>query len=364
MSKFFEKFVRPILFKLPAETAHEIGIGLLETGFGSAAARRIASNEKRIEFPYEVERFGLKFKNPIGIAAGFDKNARVVDQLEGLGFGFVETGTVTLRPQPGNEKPRMFRLPAEEALINRLGFNNDGAAVVAERLSKIDRRCPVGVNIGKNKDVPNEEAVENYVSTLEIVHPVAEYVAVNISSPNTPDLRELQRSENLDHLLSSLQKRNDELGTKPLLVKIAPDLSESEIKEIVDICSQYSISGMIATNTTISREGLSSKEVSEIGAGGLSGRPLTARSTEVIATIFRHSRGKMPVIGVGGIFNSADAFEKVAAGACLLQAYTGFIYGGPSFATDITSGLAQMLEREGFSSWEQAVGCRSEYKNV
>ncbi|NOT49223.1 MAG: quinone-dependent dihydroorotate dehydrogenase, partial [Acidobacteria bacterium] len=254
MSKLFERFIRPALFKLNAESAHDAGIAVLRLGLGSETAQRSASRKYRGRFPFAVERFGLKFDNPIGIAAGFDKNARVVNQLASLGFGFVEVGTITLHPQPGNEKPRMFRLPEDEALINRLGFNNDGAKVVVERLSKLDRKCIVGVNIGKNKNVPNDEAVENYLATFEYVHPAADYVAVNISSPNTPNLRELQRTENLDELLGALQKRNLELGLKPLLVKIAPDLSDSEVESIVIVCRKHKVAGMIATNTTISRE--------------------------------------------------------------------------------------------------------------
>ncbi len=203
-----------MLFRLDAETAHEAGMSFLRSGLGTEAAQRIAYKLYGYEFPYEIERFGLKFRNPIGVAAGFDKNALVVNQLASLGFGFVEVGTVTFRPQSGNEKPRMFRLPQDGALINRLGFNNDGAEAVAERLSRLDRKCAVGVNIGKNRDVPNEEAVENYLATFDLVHPVADYITVNISSPNTPNLRELQRAENLDELLGSLQNRNRELGVE------------------------------------------------------------------------------------------------------------------------------------------------------
>lgn len=360
MSKLFEKLLRPMLFGLDAETAHEAGMGFLRSGLSSKTAQRVAYSYYGYEFPYEIERFGLKFKNPLGIAAGFDKNALVVNQLASLGFGFVEVGTVTLRPQPGNEKPRMFRLPQDGALINRLGFNNEGAELVAKRLSKLDRNCVVGVNIGKNKDVPNEEAVENYLATFELVHPVADYVAVNISSPNTPNLRQLQRAENLDDLLGSLQKRNRELGLKPLLVKVAPDLDEAEIEAAVDVCRRHEASGMIATNTTISREGLRTPNSAKIGAGGLSGRPLAQRATEIIASIYRYSEGTMPVIGVGGIFTAADAFDKITAGALLLQAYTGFVYCGPSFARELNRGLADLLSREGFNTIDEAVGSRAE----
>ncbi len=360
MSKLFEKIVRPALFGLDAETAHEFGIKALETGLDSAPAQRLARSRYLFDFPWEVERFGLKFQNPIGIAAGFDKNGRVVNQLASLGFGFVEVGTVTFRPQAGNEKPRMFRLPQDEALINRLGFNNEGAQAVAERLACLDRRCVVGVNIGKNKDVPNEEAVENYLAAFDVVHPVADYIAVNISSPNTPNLRELQRAESLDELLSSLQSRNRELGSKSLLVKIAPDLTDDEIESAVDVCRQHEVSGMIATNTTTSRKGLKTEDLGRIGAGGLSGRPVAVRSTAVISKIFRYSSGKMPIIGVGGVFGPEDAFEKVLAGACLIQAYTGFVYNGTSFAKSVNSGLVELLKKGGFRDLDSAIGSKAD----
>lgn len=356
MSKLFEKLVRPMLFGLEAETAHNVAVTALKTGLSSAAAQRIAERKYEYHFPFPVERFGLTFKNPLGVAAGFDKNGVVVNHLASLGFGFVEVGTVTLRPQPGNDKPRLFRLPKDQALINRLGFNNEGAEAIARRLARLKRKCIVGVNIGKNKDVPNEEAVDNYLATLEIIHPVADYIAVNISSPNTPALRDLQRPENLDDLLGSLQARNRELGMKPLLVKIAPDLADHEIEDAVAVCRQHAVSGMIATNTTVSRAEVLTPNVSDIGPGGLSGRPLFARSNKVISKVYCFSDGKMPIIGVGGIFNAKDAFEKIAAGACLLQAYTGFIYGGPSFARDVNDGLARLLEKGGFANLDDAVG--------
>lgn len=360
MSFLWEKLVRPVLFRLDAETAHEIGIKALAKGL----ARPFAD---RTDFPgLSTDRFGLKFKNPLGIAAGFDKNGIAVNQLASLGFGFVEVGTVTFEPQTGNEKPRMFRLPEDKALINRLGFNNHGAETVAKRLTQIERKCVVGVNIGKNKTVPSEEAVENYLNSFDLVHRVADYIAINISSPNTPNLRELQKAENLEELLSALQKRNQEIsgnslkgGTqslKPILVKIAPDLSESEIEAAVDICQRYEISGIIATNTTISREGLKTKDPASFGAGGLSGKPLAKRSNEVISTIFRYSKGNLPIIGVGGIFTAEAAFEKISAGASLFQAYTGFIYGGPSFAQTVNEGLAELLKKKGFDGVDDAIG--------
>ena len=336
------------MFGLDAERAHEIGIKALEMGLASPFY-----SDAGLEGFGVVERFGLKFANPLGLAAGFDKNGVAIEQLSSLGFGFVEVGTVTYEPQPGNPKPRLFRLPEDQALINRLGFNNDGAAAVAERLRKINRACVVGVNIGKNKDVPNEEATENYLKVFDAVHPVGDYVAVNISSPNTPNLRELQKADNLEELLAALVLRNNNLGRKPLLVKIAPDLSEAEIEAIVDICLRHQIDGIIATNTTISRTRLRSN-IDE--AGGLSGKPLEARSNEVISQIYQYSKGNLPIIGVGGIFTAEDAFAKIAAGASLIQAYTGFVYGGPSFASDVTTGLAAILKERGFASLDEAVG--------
>ncbi|CAN5203805.1 quinone-dependent dihydroorotate dehydrogenase [soil metagenome] len=355
MSLLWKKLVRPVMFRLDAEKAHDLGMAALRSGL---AAKLGLSGEQTVESPKvygELVRFGLKFENPMGLAAGFDKNGVAVEQLAELGFGFVEVGTVTFEPQPGNPKPRLFRLPAEKALINRLGFNNDGAAAVAERLKKLDRkRCIVGVNIGRNKEVANDQAVENYLNTFDRVSPFADYVAVNVSSPNTPDLRDLQRSVNLDALLRAIRQRNG--GRVPLLVKIAPDLSEADIESIVDICLSLGIAGIIATNTTISREGITPADTTRIGAGGLSGKPLERRSTEVVSTIYRHAKGQIPIIGVGGIFDAHDAFNKVAAGASLVQAYTGFVYGGPGFAREINRGLAAILREKGFRSLDEAVG--------
>ncbi len=356
MSKLFKNLVRPLLFCLDPETAHHAGIRLLQDALATKFAQRIAHRKYGYETSYPIERFGLKFKNPLGVAAGFDKNGVIVNQLAALGFGFVEVGTVTLRPQIGNEKPRIFRLPLDRALINRLGFNNEGAEVVAERLSGLDRRCIVGVNIGKNKDVPNEEAVENYLGTFELVHPVADYIAINISSPNTPNLRELQRPESLDELLRPIQDRNRELGLKPLLVKVAPDLDDPELAAVVDVCRLHGAAGIIATNTTISREGLNTREPERFGHGGLSGRPLLRRSNEVVSKIYELSGGEMPIIGVGGIFTGDDAFEKVVSGASLVQAYTGFVYRGPSFALDLNARLATLMEQAGFATLDDAVG--------
>ena len=356
MAGIYDNIIRPVVFGLDAETAHEIGIEALRLGLSSEFAQRIASRRFSTQEFEGVERFGLKFANPLGVAAGFDKNGVVVNQLASLGFGFVEVGTVTHLPQKGNEKPRLFRLPADKALMNRLGFNNDGAAAVAGRLKKLDKRCIVGVNIGRNKDVSNDEAVENYLASFDLVHDVADYVAINISSPNTPDLRELQRGDHLEELLRAVQEQNREKGPKPILVKIAPDLTEGDIELIVDTCLRHDVAGLIATNTTVSRENLRTPGVEKLGAGGLSGGPIAGRSNEVIASVFRHSKGKLPVIGVGGIFTAADAFAKIAAGASLLQAYTGFVYTGPGFARVVNNGLADILKNKGFATIDEAVG--------
>ena len=382
MAFLWETFVRPAIFRMEAEPAHELGMKALRSGF---AAPFYADASSFGVGP--VRRFGLEFANPIGIAAGFDKNAVAVNQLASLGFGFVEVGTVTYKPQLGNPKPRMFRLPDDKALINRLGFNNEGAAAVAKRLEGLERKCVVGINIGKNKNVPIEEATENYLATYRLLQPLADYVAVNVSSPNTPNLRELQKSENLDELLGVLQDANWDRGgnaianeqgagdplsaeppsdmllggrlparPKPLLVKIAPDLTEAEIEAAVDICRKHDVAGIIATNTTIGRDELRTPNVQSIGAGGLSGRPLSQMSTAVISTIYKYSKGKLPIIGVGGVFNAHDAFNKIAAGAALVQAYTGFIYAGPTFAQEVNEGLAKILKERGLSSVDDAVG--------
>ncbi len=355
MSMLWKMLIRPLMFRLDAERAHEIGMTALRSGVAEKLGLVGSSAPESAAAFGTIERFGLKFENPLGLAAGFDKNGVAVEQLAKVGFGFVEVGTVTFEPQPGNPKPRIFRLPEQRALVNRLGFNNDGAIALAERLTKIDRkRCVVGVNIGRNKEVANDDAVGNYLQTFDLVSPLADYIAVNVSSPNTPDLRDLQRPEYLENLIGALQERND--GRCPLLVKIAPDLSEAEIEKIVDICLRLDIAGIIATNTTISREAVKEADAAAIGSGGLSGKPLEKQSNSVISTIYRYSRGKLPIVGVGGIFTAEDAFRKIAAGASLIQAYTGFVYEGPSFARDVINGLARLIDKNGFSSLDESVG--------
>lgn len=363
MSKIYENLLRPLLFRASAETAHEIGIKSLEKSLASKAARDFVRAKFSGAHFGEIVRFGLKFANPLGVAAGFDKNGRAVNQLAALGFGFVEVGTVTYEAQAGNAKPRLFRLPDDGALINRLGFNNEGTLKVVERLKNLRRECVIGINIGKNKDVANDAAIENYLQSFDLVHGIADYVAVNVSSPNTPHLRELQKAENLEELLGALQTRNAELNVKnrktlPLLVKIAPDLSAPEIDAIVDVALRLNLAGIIATNTTISRNNLQTNktEIERVGAGGLSGAPLKNRSNEVIKQIYKNSNGKLTIVGVGGISNAADAFEKIAAGASLLQSYTGFVYGGVTFARDVNFGLAELLRENEFKHLDEAVG--------
>lgn len=351
----WEKILRPVAFRLEPERAHDIGIDLLAKSniFSRVLADRFLNPG---DWP-PLERFGVRFSNPIGLAAGFDKNAVAVAQLAALGFGFVEIGTVTLNPQPGNPKPRLFRLEEDKALINRMGFNNQGAETIAGRLAKLKRNCPIGINIGRNKDVANEMATENYVRTFQRLAPYADYVAINVSSPNTPDLRKLQAAESLDDLLSAISAANRALtNPKPLLIKVSPDLSRGEVTEIADVCLRQGVSGIIATNTTISRESLRTPAGKIPPDGGLSGKPLRTLANRVISTLYRYAGRRLAIIGVGGIMSAEDAFEKIVAGASLLQVYTGFVYGGPSFPADLSRGLLELVQRRGFASLEEAVG--------
>jgi len=286
--------------------------------------------------------WGITFPNPVGLAAGFDKDARFTDSLACLGFGFIEIGTVTPRPQPGNPQPRLFRLPADKALINRMGFNNGGAAAAAERLKKRKAHVIIGGNIGKNKDTPNEQATDDYEKAFLALYDVVDYFVVNVSSPNTPGLRALQDKEPLTQLLSHLQQLNREKGKrKPLLLKIAPDLTNEQLDDIIEIVRNTALDGIVSSNTTISREGLATPpdEVAAIGMGGLSGAPLKNRATEVVKYLHSRSNGTIPIIASGGIFTAADAQEKLDAGASLVQVYTGFIYEGPAIAKNICSGI-------------------------
>ena len=352
----YRSLVRPILFRLPPETAHELALHSLSLLPARLLARHSSNPSLR------VERFGLSFPNPVGLAAGFDKNGIALRPLAALGFGFIEAGTVTYHPQPGNPRPRLFRLSEDQALINRAGFNNHGAAAFVQRVKQHRPDCVLGVSIGKSKVTPIEDATEDYLKSFELVHEVADYIAVNVSSPNTPQLRELQQSQQLTSLLSALQARNRELQKPlPLLVKLSPDLEHSDLEMIVDVANRLQIDGFIATNTTVSRRGLrtDAKRVAACGEGGLSGKPLANRATRMIAELYQLTGGRIPLIGVGGIFNADDAWEKITAGASLVQLYTGFIYQGPNIARKINDGLVHILAREGFASLDAAVGCRA-----
>ena len=364
----YTSILRPILFRLPAESVHEFALHSLSTALGSKAARGMVARRFEREPFGPLSRFGLKFRNPVGLAAGFDKNGTAAQALAALGFGFIEVGSVTNKAQPGNPRPRLFRLPDDRALINRAGFNNCGATELAENIRRHRPDCVVGVNIGKSRDVPVEDAMADYLASFDAVYDVADYIAINVSSPNTPNLRELQRPEMLEDLLTGLQHRNDELAhrhalseRKPLLLKIAPDLTEGEIESIVTVASNQNIAGIIATNTTVRRESLrtSPGEIEACGEGGLSGAPLREPANKVIRMIYRLTNGKLPIIGVGGIFTAADGWEKICAGASLIQLYTGFIYEGPGVARRINEGLAEILKSEGFASLDEAVGCRA-----
>jgi dihydroorotate dehydrogenase len=307
----------------------------------------------RIMFDYrhpELERrlFGLSFRNPVGLAAGFDKDAEFIDEFDAFGFGFIEIGTITPLAQPGNPKPRLFRLPSDEALINRMGFNNEGVESAVLKLKNRNRNILVGGNIGKNKLTPNEEAIRDYEICFESLFEYVDYFVVNVSSPNTPDLRELQEKESLKALLHRLLIRNRKKKMpRPILLKIAPDLSERQLDDIVEIVEELQIDGIIATNTTISRENLKQphEDIEKLGSGGLSGRPLRTKSTEIIRYIRQRSQSHIPIIGVGGIDGPEEAIEKLKAGADLLQIYTGFIYKGPSVIKKINKAIIKFQRK-------------------
>jgi dihydroorotate dehydrogenase len=342
----YKHLAKPLLFKLDAERAHHLIFDNLKRAALLPGTTALLRSLYHYQHPgLERELFGLKFPNPVGLAAGFDKNAVLTDELAALGFGFVEIGTVTPRSQPGNPQPRLFRLPADEALINRMGFNNDGAEAVAARLrQRHDRRLIIGGNIGKNKDTPNEQAGDDYVAAFKALADVVDYFVVNVSSPNTPGLRQLQDKEPLIKLLQQVQEVNQARPTpRPLLLKIAPDLTDAQLDDILDIARETRLSGLVATNTTIARPATlrtATPAVAAYGAGGLSGRPLRARATEVIRYLHQRSQGSLPIIGAGGIHSAHDAQEKLAAGASLVQLYTGFIYEGPGLVKKINQMLA------------------------
>ncbi len=357
--------LRPFLFTLPAETAHHFGTGLLDLSLAPPPLRSLVRSTFAVDDPaLAIERFGIHFPNPVGLAAGFDKTGELFNALGALGFGYVEIGTVTALGQPGNPKPRLFRLPDDRALLNRMGFNNPGAEAVAARLRKTRIEPVLGINLGKSKATPLDEAASDYLRSLELLEPFARYLVVNVSSPNTPGLRQLQDAAPLRELLRALRTRAGELAAarggpaRPILLKIAPDLTDPQIDEAVGIAREEGIVGVIATNTTVSREGLRTPavRVEALGAGGISGAPVRARARQVVSRIWATTGGAMPIVGVGGIFTADDAWEMIRAGASLVQLYTGFIYRGPLVAREICLGLRERLKREGFRTLPEAVG--------
>lgn len=327
----YKSFIRPLLFQMNAEQAHHVTFKAIKIGFKIPGVQSIVNGLFGSLQGKHKTVMGLRFKNPIGLAAGFDKDAKLYNELGAFGFGFIEIGTLTPKAQPGNPKPRLFRLVKDEAVINRMGFNNGGLDQAVVRLSEKKTDLIIGGNIGKNKDTPNDQAISDYLLGLEALHPVVDYFVVNVSSPNTPNLRELQEKEPLKELLKAVQEKNNVLGAKPLLLKIAPDLTTGQLDDIIEIINELELSGVVATNTTISRDGLQTDtaQVKAIGAGGLSGKILASRSTEVVKYLRRHLDPAVAIIAVGGIFTGADAQEKIDAGADLVQVWTGFLYEGP-----------------------------------
>jgi dihydroorotate dehydrogenase len=338
---FYQYFVKPLLFLMAPERAHDVVASGLRfvmkiPGLSAVISWMYVYSDPRLARTV----FGIHFPNPVGLAAGFDKNAKLIDEFAALGFGFIEVGTVTPKGQEGNPTPRLFRLPADAALINRMGFNNEGLEAMKKRLLARQSKVIVGGNLGKNKVTPNEHAEEDYCSGFEALYEVVDYFVVNVSSPNTPNLRALQEKEPLKKLLVRLQALN---GTKPkpkpILLKIAPDLTNEQLDDVIEIVLETQLAGVIATNTTLSREGLQAPEHLCSEMGGLSGKPLTVRSTEVIRYLHEKSKGQFPIVGVGGIHSAEDAVEKLKAGASLIQIYTGFIYEGPGLIQEINRAI-------------------------
>jgi dihydroorotate dehydrogenase len=357
------RLVRPLLLLLPAELAHRLGVLLIR--WLGARPRLRAFTRARLAPPLpelESQRFGLRFENPIGLAAGFDKEGTAVSGLFALGFGFVEVGTLTPRPQPGNPAPRLFRVVRDRALVNRLGFNNPGALVAAPRLERalLWRPGPLGVNIGRNKTTPEERSLEDYRAALTAVEGAADYLAVNVSSPNTLGLRRLQEPERLRPLLRDLRALSVQLASaagrarRPLLVKVSPDLADPALEELVDLLVEEQVDGLIATNTTVARPLGTGGAYRE--EGGLSGGPLLARAEACTRVLAARSRGRLPIIGVGGILSPEDAYRRLRSGACLVQVYSGLIYGGPSFVQDLCEGLSRLMRRDGLRTLDEAVG--------
>lgn len=355
------ELLRPALFQLDPERAHDLAIMALEQSGRCGISRDLLKTQYQLEDPrLSQQLWGLTFANPVGIAAGFDKNARAVAALAALGFGFVEIGTVTPQAQAGNPKPRLFRLPADAAIINRLGFPNEGAQVIAARLARLGPQpVPLGINLGKNKDTALAQAADDYVLALEALFPYGDYAVINVSSPNTPGLRHLQGAEQLAELVAAVQAANQRLATQhqrkalPLLVKLAPDLSEADLQALAQLALQLRLDGLIAGNTTLSREGL---QQSSDQAGGLSGQPLRQRSTEVIRILRQAAGAALPIIGVGGVSSGQDAYDKIRAGASLVQLYTSFVYQGPGIARRINTELLALLDAEGYPHISAAIG--------
>jgi len=335
----YKHLIKPLLFSLDPERAHN----LISTLLRLPLLPRLISQKPVLPSSAGQQNIGgLNFPNPVGLAAGFDKNALLLRALSDWGFGFVEIGTVTPRPQPGNPPPRLFRLPGDEAIINRMGFNNDGVEAIRQRLLKRPAGIIVGGNIGKNKDTPNNRAIDDYRICFEKLHDVVDYFTVNVSSPNTPNLRALQEKEPLRELLTELQALNKQLPRpKPILLKISPDLSNSQLDDIIDVVGECNLTGIIATNTTVSRQELKTPPeiLQKIGSGGLSGKPLAPRSTEIVRHLHQRTEGKLPIIGVGGIHSYQTAQEKFRAGASLIQIYTGLIYEGPGLVGRILKAI-------------------------
>ena len=337
----YKLLIRPVFFLFNAEFIHNISLFLVKVLYSFPALKGISKklfcleNEK-----LSIEFEDLKFKNRIGLAAGFDKNAKYLDELETFGFSHVEVGTITPKPQEGNDKPRLFRLKSDSALLNRMGFNNDGVDIILNRLKKYKGDMVIGANIGKNKTTSNENAVEDYLFSFKILRNYVDYFTVNISSPNTPDLRKLQSKSNLENLLSKIQIENSKEKKVPLFVKIAPDLEIRELKDIIEVCEKNKINGIIATNTTVSKQKIKNKKIDKLGDGGISGKPIADVSNDVIAFIKKNS--KLKIIGVGGIFNFSDLQDKLNAGADIVQVYTGWIYEGPSMIKSINKAFLEI----------------------
>lgn len=334
--------VKKILFKYDPEEVHYKVMKWLTKAYNVGLGKKYLESNFCYKNPLlEKEVFGIKFKNPVGLAAGFDKDAKFIDELACLGFGCIEIGTLTPKAQDGNDKPRLFRFPIDAALINRMGFNNEGVDAAVARLKNRKTNIIIGGNIGKNKLTPNENAIDDYAYCFKKLFDVVDYFVINVSSPNTPNLRELQEKEPLKKLLTQIQNINLAYAKpKPILLKIAPDLTDTQLDDVIDIVSETRLNGIVATNTTIDRDGLSDTQLIErTGAGGVSGKPLKQRSTEIVKYISKKTNGKLPIIAVGGIFTPEDAKEKLLAGASLVQVYTGFIYQGPTIAKNICKSL-------------------------